>query len=154
MNDKTLSIIFREEVEFDLLSPSVTINYFDLLEKKPVEKTVTYPLIYNAVRKGETVPPREKAVRYLMEHLHEDGYTLYKPFQGNIECDLLAGKDGEYLLFIFVLDSESERKLWPVDRIEGEYRIFVIRDRGTEERKGVTALTLDEAFDSFNFSSR
>ncbi len=154
MNDKTLSIIFRKEVEFDLLSPAITINYFDLLEKKPVEKTVTYPLIYNAVRKGETVPPREKAVRYLMEHLHEDGYTLYKPFQGNIECDLLAGKDGEYLLFIFVLDSESERKLWPVESIGEKYRVFVIRDRGEEERKGVTALTLDEAFDSFNFSSR
>lgn len=154
MNDKTLSIIFKEEIEFDLLSPSVTINYFDLLEKKPVEKTVNYPLIYNAVRKGEIVSPREKAVRYLMEHLHEDGYTLYKPFAGNIECDLLAEKDGEYLLFIFVLDSESERKLWPVESIGDKYRIFVIRDRGEEERKGVTALTLDEAFGSFNFSSR
>lgn len=154
MNEKTLSIIFKEDVPLDLLSPCLSVNYYDLFAGKSLDKTITYPTVYNAVEKGEVISPREKALRYFIERLHEENFTLYKPAAGNIEEDILVEKDGVLHLFVFVLDSESERKLWPLDKLGEGYRIYIIRDRVSEERKGFIPLTLDEAFDSFNFFNR
>lgn len=142
MNDKTLSILLNEDCFSEL-----TLRYFDLMENKSLDRTMS-------LSSGGMLSTREKAVRYLIEKLKEENYVLYKPFSSNIEEDILAEKDGVFYLFVFVLDSESERKLWPLDRIKDDYKIYIVRDRALSEKKGLNALTLDEAFDSFNFLNR
>lgn len=136
MNDRTREILFGENREENALS----IPLFDL-DMKSVE-TGTYESRFNTLE--------DRIEAYLISKYSKEGYEIYKPSSGR----LLLKKDGVYNLIYFILDSESEREEWNARKYMKDYSVFILRDRYVKERKGITSLSLDDAFGSFNFSTR
>jgi hypothetical protein len=154
MNDKTRDILFAPEVPDDLFSNRREVPFYDLIGKRITGKTLYYPLPYNAVHEKGSVSASLKAERYLFGKLNEAGYTIWKPVYEGEEFTLLVENGGKMYLIVFVLDSESERKVWRALELRSSYSVVVVRDRRVKEPEGVIGVTLDEAFDSFNFLSR
>lgn len=135
MNDNTRSILFGEWKE-----EKVSLPLFDLDRKS----------VTNGSYETGSTTVEDRVEEYLINKYSKEGYLVYKPSSGR----LLFEKDGIYSLIYFIFDSESEREVWSAVSYSGNYSVFILRDRKEKEKKGLKSLTLDEAFDSFNFSSR
>ena len=112
---------------------------------------------------GETVSPgdekwnltaEKKAERYVLIRLLNEGYNLSVAVDGTENVGYIVQKDGKKALLVFVLDSESEKRVWLSQKVKESYAVFTIRDRIVKESTGVETVTLDEAFSSFNFLAR
>ncbi len=138
MNKKTEEKLFNSPV----FKTPRTIGNWDLRACCPGEGEYSYPTV--------CVPAWVRAERYLCDTLIEKGYEVYKPFP----FSLLVRTPGKDTIIVFVLDSESERKVWEAMSFSDRYSVLIIRDRKEKEPGGLVSLTLDEALDSFNFSGR
>lgn len=135
MNENTRSILFGEWNE-----EKFSLPLFDLDRKSVTD---------GSYETGSTTV-EDRVEEYLIDKYSKEGYLVYKPSSGR----LLFEKDGIYSLIYFIFDSESEREEWSAGAYSGDYSVFILRDRKEKEKKGLKSLTLDEAFGSFNFSSR
>ncbi len=154
MNEKTREILFSKEIPDDLLVHHREVPVYDVAANATRGGSVSYPLPYNAVKKMWVTPPSVKAERYLYERLVEAGYAVWKPFYDGMLFNLLTENEGRRYLIVFVLDSESERKLWRALELSESYRVVVVREKAGKEAKGAVGVGIDEVFDSFNFLTR
>lgn len=154
MNDRTKEILFSKEIPDDLLVHHREVPLYDTVANATTGESETYPLPYNAAKKMWTTPPSVKAERYLYERLVEAGYAVWKPVYDGLVFNLLTENEGRRYLIVFVLDSESERKLWRALELSDRYRVVVVREKARKEVKGAVGVGIDEVFDSFNFLTR
>ncbi len=154
MNDRTREILFSKEVPFDLLVHSREVPLYDVERNATTGESVHYPLPYNATKKPWTLTASVKAERYLFEKLVEAGYAVWKPVYDGEEFNLLTENGGKRYIIVFVLDSESEKKLWRALELRDRYTIVVVRENAQKEAKGAIGVSVDEVFDSFNFLTR
>ena len=154
MNDRTRELLFSKEVPDDLLVHLREVPLYDVKKNATTGESVHYPLPYNAVEKPWTLRAEEKAERYLYEKLVEAGYTVWKPVYDGEELNLLTENGGKRYLIVFVLDSESERRLWRALELRDRYTIVAVRENVQKEVKGAVGVSIDEVFDSFNFLTR
>lgn len=154
MNEKTKEILFSKEIPDDLLVHHREVPLYDVEANATTGGSVSYPLPYNAVKKMWTTPASVKAERYLFERLVEAGYAVWKPVYDGIDLNLLTENEGRRYLIVFVLDSESERKLWRALELSERFRVVAVREKAHKEVKGAVGAGIDEVFDSFNFLTR
>lgn len=121
---------------------SVGIGIYDLKSGSPAGEEYTYPV------EGRT--SAVEAEICLLEKIRDAGYEVYKP----VPFNLLVVTPSGPVIIILVLDSESERMVWEALNFRDKYTPVVIRDRKMKEPGGLASVTLDEAFDSFNFLNR
>lgn len=152
MTKATYDILFKAGLS-TMPSNSLRIPVFDLesAEEKG-NKALIFP--YNNAEEGWSLESEERAERYILERLLNEGYSLKVAVYGNEKVGYIVHKDAREGLIVFVLDSESEKRVWLSRMGKERLPVFVIRDRLIKEVEGSEGVTLDEAFSSFNFLSR
>ncbi len=145
MTKTTLNILFKTPLT---TLPSSSIPVYDI--KKDEETGESLSLL----DEKWNLTAEKKAERYVITRLFNEGYTLSKAVDGCDDVGFIAEKDDKKALLVFVLDSESEKRMWLGEEVKESYSVFIIRDRIVRECEGIEGVTLDEAFSSFNFLSR
>lgn len=145
MTKTTLDILFKTQLS---TLPSSSIPVYDIkIDEETGESLSLLDEKWN-------LTAEKKAERYIITRLFNEGYTLFVAVNGCDDVGFIAEKDGKKSLLVFVLDSESEKRMWLADELKESYSVFIIRDRIVRECEGIEGVTLDEAFSSFNFLSR
>ncbi len=145
MTKTTLDILFKTPLS---TLPSSSIPVYDIkIDEETGESLSLLDEKWN-------LTAEKKAERYIITRLFNEGYTLSKAVNGCDDVGFIAEKDEKKSLLVFVLDSESEKRMWLGEEVKKSYSVFIIRDRIVRECEGIEGVTLDEAFSSFNFLSR
>ena len=152
MTENTYDILYTNEIPQDLFSSSHSIPVYDIEKKATTGEELTIILPYNAVEKKWSTMPEKKIFLKLFQRLSEEGYILWIPEYRGERLSLLAEKGGKRFLILFVLDSESEKKVWIAKENRDSYTVVIVREKAMEE-KGAYSISLDMALSSFNFLS-
>ncbi len=152
MTKATLDILFK----LGFSSSSTTVITIPVYDIKTGEEEGKRDIIlpYNNSDEAWNLECSERAQRYILQRLLNEGYTFRKAVFGNEDVGWLVNKENRQSLIVFVLDSESEKRVWLGKMGKERYPVFVIRDRLIKEGESVCGVTIDEAFSSFNFLSR
>lgn len=153
MNTKSQEIIFAEELPHDLFAKKERVPIYDCLKEATTGEEEEFPIPYNAEEARWLSSPTKKVERYLFEKLFEASYSIWKPTYMGESFSLLATKGANRFLFVILLDSESERKLWKALALKDKYKIVIVRDRKIEEPSPLISASVDELFDSLKILS-